>query len=115
MYVEQRPAAAPKEDRAPAQLLMFSSEGGLQAERPAAEPGVSPWGVYSCTQSVDSLAAFLDPQGQRESALKRVRHSMSAPSAHDRLLTAKLGRVGLKAHFLGRTGLSDVLHAAVAP
>lgn len=78
VYVERRPASAPKEDRAAAEPLMFSSEGSLPADRPAAEPGVAPWGIYSSAQSVDSLIAYLNPQGQRESTLKRVRHTSSA-------------------------------------
>ncbi len=51
---------------------MFSSQGTLQAEEPDLDPGTAPWGVYSSGQSVDSLIAYLNPQGQRESVLKRV-------------------------------------------
>ncbi len=77
VYVERRPASPPKEDRAPAKPLIFSSQGSLQADRPATEQGMATWGAYSCAQSVDGLIAYLNPQGQRESALKRVRLSPS--------------------------------------
>lgn len=77
VYVERRPASSPKEDRAPAEPLMFSSAGSLPAEEPGLKPGTAPWAVYSSAQSVDSLIAYLNPQGQRESALKRVRISLS--------------------------------------
>ena len=82
VYVERRPVSAPKEDRAPAEPLMFSSQGSLQADKPAAEQGMLTWGVYSCAQSVDGFIAYLNPQGQRESALKRVRLSSSCMNGH---------------------------------
>ena len=72
VYVEQRPSSAPKEDCAPAEPQMFSSQSSLQAEAPAAEPEASTWGVYSSSQTLDGLIAYLNPQGQRESILKRV-------------------------------------------
>lgn len=71
VYVERRPASAPTEDSVPAEPLMFSSQGAPQGERPNGEE--CPWGAYADVEAVDRLMAFLNPQGKREGALKRVR------------------------------------------
>ena len=52
---------------------MFSGQDTARAERPCAEQPLAPWAVYDSMQAVDSLIGYLNPQGQRESALKRVR------------------------------------------
>jgi len=73
VYIERRPASAPREDCALDEPLMFSGQDTAQAERPCAEQALAPWAVYDSVQAVDSLIGYLNPQGQRESALKRVR------------------------------------------
>jgi len=52
---------------------MFNGQDTARAERPCAEQALAPWAVYDSVQAVDSLIGYLNPQGQRESALKRVR------------------------------------------
>lgn len=71
VYVERRPASAPTEDSVPAEPLMFNSQGAPQGKRPAGEEG--PWGAYTDVEAVDRVMPWLNPQGKREGALKRVR------------------------------------------
>lgn len=73
VFVEQRPTSAPLDDCAPAEPFVFSSRPDQEMQLPAPEQGACAWGLYSCAEAVDGLMAYLNVQGRREAALKRVR------------------------------------------
>lgn len=74
--MERRPAIAPREDSLTSEpATFFSSQPALQTAQgaqPASEQGPSPWGVYSGAAAVDGLIEYLNVQGRREAALKKV-------------------------------------------
>ena len=76
MYVERRPATAPREDSLTSEpAALFTSQPAPQAVQnvqPAAEQGTSSWGMYRGAAAVDSLMEYMNVQGRREAALKKV-------------------------------------------
>ena len=80
--MERRPATAPREDSSTAEpATFFSSQPAPQPAhgvQPATEQGASPWGVYSGAAAVDGLIEYLNIQGRREAALRKV-HLLRPP------------------------------------
>ena len=76
VYAERRPATAPREDSLTSEpATLFSSQAApqvAQAVQPATQQSASPWGVYKGAAAVDSLVEYLNVQGRREAALKKV-------------------------------------------
>ena len=74
--MERRPATAPREDSLTSEpATFFSSQAApqaAQAVQPAMEQSASPWGVYRGIAAVDSLIEYMNVQGRREAALKKV-------------------------------------------
>lgn len=78
MYVERRAGAPAREEAPPSGSSLLdgtaSQEVSCTSESAGGEDtGPCSWGRYGSGAAVDELVAFLNPQGKRESALRRVR------------------------------------------
>lgn len=83
VYVERRAGAPAREEAPPAGSSLLDAaarqEGASSSEGAGGEDaGPGSWGCYGNAAALDELVAFLNPQGKRESALRRVRAHASA-------------------------------------